>query len=488
MTSPKKPLQTQSNKKMPPSKKRRNLPGASRDHDSDDGASQNEKRARPGSQKGKTSTKRKGAGAPSARKKKSLFANSRAQKKNDCNAASEPNSSDHSSAKSRSSNSTCFSMTDDPTIDNESMLVQPSAPDVSMRSSKIVTFKGIWLERNGPSMKTSASSSDTVEETSLSDHRGPIPNAVTRDVEKSPAVLNEKVSETFTKTLDKGDESIAKQIDDEGKAALYEAMDYFLMEGEDMEDPDPHLNRMGGGSDPEVSRPPPVNPSPEPVAIQWRQSEQTRTDTKASPDEIRAPTPHSSHVNDPDHPELGTAAKHDLSRNQHLSMNPLYKEKASKPTFTSPLADPSPRLSSLKQETSIPSSKDRACHERRSRQARYTIIKSRYPRLRKLQWSNSSLKSHSVYSIFSEISRLGFRPNISCIGFNLILSTHDEEYRINAGDEAGFRRMQDDFMKRMIKDVSVNPNADLVVEIEPDPVEVEMTATRWADEDTVIIL
>lgn len=107
--------------------------------------------------------------------------------------------------------------------------------------------------------------------------------------------------------------------------------------------------------------------------------------------------------------------------------------------------------------------------ERKPIRTRFTIIKARHPRLQTLRWSNGTLSTHSVTSLFTTISHLTSRPRISRIAFKLITSSADCEDEIMAGDEEEFEAMKDYFRAQIRRDAVRNGSWDFVVEVEPDP-------------------
>ena len=102
---------------------------------------------------------------------------------------------------------------------------------------------------------------------------------------------------------------------------------------------------------------------------------------------------------------------------------------------------------------------------------RFTLIKSRHPRLHKLRWSDGSLSAHTATSLFAEIARITSRPQISHIAFKLTTSSVENEIVLRAGDEDEYRAMREEFTRDIKSDVRATGNRNFWVEVEPDPEE-----------------
>ena len=127
-----------------------------------------------------------------------------------------------------------------------------------------------------------------------------------------------------------------------------------------------------------------------------------------------------------------------------------------------------PALATQSTRPSLPTSNQTPA--RPSIQVRYTIIKSREPKVSKLYWDNGALQNKTVAMLFAEISTLVGRTSIERIGFQLIASASEFEYVITRGDENVFADMCDAFSKDIKADRKATGNTQFEIWVEPDPV------------------
>ena len=183
------------------------------------------------------------------------------------------------------------------------------------------------------------------------------------------------------------------------------------------------------------------------------------------------------------HPEGSISAEHGTRSDQNLfpegRSTKVHSEQENARKENSPAAQASTLPSTTDQGRSqMPQSKqqDQQSIGTAKPEVRFTIIKERLPKLRKLGWSGS-LKDHNVTSLFDEISRLISRTNISRIVFKLIAPSAINEIEVMAGDEKEFRFMKGQFRKDMSRDIKKDVNRDFSkdqivefsIELEPDP-------------------
>jgi len=113
---------------------------------------------------------------------------------------------------------------------------------------------------------------------------------------------------------------------------------------------------------------------------------------------------------------------------------------------------------------------------------RYTIIKSRIPRLSKQRWHEGALVGKTVASLFDEIAELTRRPSIDRMNFKLTTSQSDSEYLIRRGEEDILEEMRNEFMQDMKADMINTGNTDFGIWLEPDPRDSNAGAGDGTDE------
>ena len=119
-------------------------------------------------------------------------------------------------------------------------------------------------------------------------------------------------------------------------------------------------------------------------------------------------------------------------------------------------------------------------------QVRFSIIKSRTPKLSKRYWENGALHNKTVDTLFAEISTLVGRRGIERISFQLKAEGSESEYVVARGDETTFADMRVAFSEEIKADKRATGNTRFEIWVEPDPVELRQGQSVDDDDEDLV--